>query len=249
MVLGTCTVERYSITLLNLLWKPPYNEVKGGIGYGGEPIPWRNQFLPRNQCLWIDYYINFLKYHLSRQKNLKFSIEFVQFKADHYNVMVSMFFILHPCSKLGKHHLSQFVFLRKSANAKSPALCICNPRSSQFRRMKYSMYTRMQSNSPADRRLQGDVVYLSWPIAPLVYEPKCGGGGCRVSANENRCAHHVTWSPNKLWRSNYIFNPWPQISNCYLNTVDGIGHKHDGQCRNARARIFELLRSPRIDSK
>ncbi len=32
-----------------------------------------------------------------------------------------------------------------------------------------------------------------------------GGGGCEVSANENSCAHHVTWSPNKLWRSNSIF--------------------------------------------
>ncbi len=30
------------------------------------------------------------------------------------------------------------------------------------------------------RGLQGDVVYLSWPIAPLVYEPKCGGGGLRL---------------------------------------------------------------------
>ncbi len=30
---------------------------------------------------------------------------------------------------------------------------------------------------PKPRGLQGDVVYLSWPIAPLVYEPKCRGGG------------------------------------------------------------------------
>jgi hypothetical protein len=55
------------------------------------------------------------------------------------------------------------------------------------------------------RGLQGDVVYLCWLIAPLVYEPKCGRGCCGVSANENSCAHHVTWSPNKLWRSNSIF--------------------------------------------
>jgi hypothetical protein len=27
------------------------------------------------------------------------------------------------------------------------------------------------------------------------------GGSCWVSAKENSCAHHVTWSPNKLWRS------------------------------------------------
>jgi hypothetical protein len=26
-------------------------------------------------------------------------------------------------------------------------------------------------------------------------------GGCGVSANEYSCAHHVTGSPNKLWRS------------------------------------------------
>jgi hypothetical protein len=51
------------------------------------------------------------------------------------------------------------------------------------------------------RGLQGDVVYLSLPIAPLVYEPKCGGTGwgCGVSANENSFAHHVTLSQNKLW--------------------------------------------------
>ncbi len=66
-----------------------------------------------------------------------------------------------------------------------------------------------------NRGLQGDVVYLSWPIAPLVYEPKCGGGGCRTSANENSCAHHVTWSPNKLWRSNSLFNLFYKLSLIY----------------------------------
>ncbi len=39
-------------------------------------------------------------------------------------------------------------------------------------------------------------------IAPRFMSPNAGG--CGVSANENSCAHHVTWSPNKLWRS--IFN-------------------------------------------
>jgi hypothetical protein len=33
-----------------------------------------------------------------------------------------------------------------------------------------------------------------------------GGGGGGVSANEYSCAHHVTWNPNKLWRSNSILN-------------------------------------------
>jgi hypothetical protein len=32
------------------------------------------------------------------------------------------------------------------------------------------------------------------------------GGSCGVSAIEYRCTHHVTWSPNKLWRSTSIFN-------------------------------------------
>jgi hypothetical protein len=35
-----------------------------------------------------------------------------------------------------------------------------------------------------------------------------GGRGCGVSANENSFAHHVTCSPNKLWRSNSVFNLW-----------------------------------------
>ncbi len=63
--------------------------------------------------------------------------------------------------------------------------------------------------------LQEDVVYLCWPIAPIVYEPKCvkrGGRGCGVSANENGCAHHVTWCPNKLRRSNSLFNLWLGLS-------------------------------------
>ncbi len=57
------------------------------------------------------------------------------------------------------------------------------------------------------RGLQGNVVYLSRPIAPLI-EPKCGKseGGLRGSTNENSCAHHVTWSQIKLWRPNSIFN-------------------------------------------
>jgi hypothetical protein len=38
-----------------------------------------------------------------------------------------------------------------------------------------------------------------------------GGGDCGVSANENSCAHHVTWSLNKRWRSNSIFNLWTRL--------------------------------------
>jgi hypothetical protein len=38
------------------------------------------------------------------------------------------------------------------------------------------------------------------------------GGSCGVPANEYSCAHHVTWSPNKLWRSTSIFNLWVPVS-------------------------------------
>ncbi len=57
------------------------------------------------------------------------------------------------------------------------------------------------------RGLQGDVVYLSCPIASLVYEPKCGlrGGGL---GGLSQWVQLWTWSPNKLWRSNSIFNLW-----------------------------------------
>jgi hypothetical protein len=43
------------------------------------------------------------------------------------------------------------------------------------------------------RGLQGDVVYLSWPIAPLLYEPYCGGGGVVSGSQPMRTAVHITW--------------------------------------------------------
>ncbi len=51
---------------------------------------------------------------------------------------------------------------------------------------------------------------LADQLHPLYMSPKCEGEGrvCEVSANEKCCAHHVTWSPNKLWRSNSMFNLW-----------------------------------------
>jgi hypothetical protein len=61
---------------------------------------------------------------------------------------------------------------------------------------------------PPTRRLQRDVVCLCRPMASTYTSPNAGGcgGGCGVSANEYSCAPHVTWSPNKLWRSTSIFN-------------------------------------------
>jgi hypothetical protein len=43
--------------------------------------------------------------------------------------------------------------------------------------------------------------------APVIRVQMQGeGGSCGVSANEYSCAHHVTWSPKKLWRYTSIFN-------------------------------------------
>ncbi len=48
----------------------------------------------------------------------------------------------------------------------------------------------------------------------LYLSPNAGrGGSCGLSANENSCAHHVTWIPNKLWIFNFIFYLWCLTSN------------------------------------
>jgi hypothetical protein len=57
----------------------------------------------------------------------------------------------------------------------------------------------------------------------LVYKSQyggMGGGGCRVSVNEYSCAHHVTWNPNKLWRStsfNLCPKPWKVAKYTLIN--------------------------------
>ncbi len=61
---------------------------------------------------------------------------------------------------------------------------------------------------------------------PSYMSPKCGGRGCcGVSANENSCAHHVTRSPIKLWRSNSIFNLWGNSQHIFSGPRGG-GCKH-----------------------
>ncbi len=52
--------------------------------------------------------------------------------------------------------------------------------------------------------------------APRNTSPNAGRGwGCGVSANEYSSVHHVTWSPNKLWRSTSIFNLWLAVGPVY----------------------------------
>ncbi len=55
------------------------------------------------------------------------------------------------------------------------------------------------------RESQRDVVYLGWPIAPSYMSPNAGGGGGELRGL-SQWVQPGTWSPNKLWRSNSIFD-------------------------------------------
>jgi hypothetical protein len=67
---------------------------------------------------------------------------------------------------------------------------------------RYMHTNLLDINYISTRGSQRDVVYLCWPIAP-----KCGGVGLRGLSQWVRLC---TWSPNKIWRSNSIFNLWFQ---------------------------------------
>ncbi len=54
--------------------------------------------------------------------------------------------------------------------------------------------------------LQSDVVYLGSPIAPLYITLNAGGRGGVAGSQPMSTAVHRSGSPNKLWRSNSIFN-------------------------------------------
>jgi hypothetical protein len=80
---------------------------------------------------------------------------------------------------------------------------------------------------------------LSWlTTSALVYESKCGGMrvGCVVSANEYSCAHHVTWSPNKPWGFNSIFNLY------YFLPIENQSHMVKITFRHEREKILNCLR-------
>jgi hypothetical protein len=66
------------------------------------------------------------------------------------------------------------------------------------------------------------------------------GGSCGVSANEYKCAHHVTWSPNKLRRSTSIFNLclWASICKQARSTSNGMVERAHRQVKDAlRAKL------------
>ncbi len=81
---------------------------------------------------------------------------------------------------------------------------------------EHTSHRRVLSATPGPTRTKGGQTASSVGVTKRCRlswltncESKCGGmWGCQVSACEQSCAHHVTWSPNKLWRSNSIFNLW-----------------------------------------
>ncbi len=60
-----------------------------------------------------------------------------------------------------------------------------NPHPDPYQNVTYPEH----SAPPPSQGLQGDVVYVSWPIAPLVYKPNAGGAGSQPM----RTAMHITW--------------------------------------------------------
>ncbi len=64
------------------------------------------------------------------------------------------------------------------------------------------------SGSPAINRgcQSGGYKEMSSILADQRVQMRGEGGTCGISANQYSCAHHVTWSPNELWRFTSIFN-------------------------------------------
>ncbi len=68
----------------------------------------------------------------------------------------------------------------------------------------YNMYNVIMFLKKYSTAMLLYVVYLGWPIAPSYVSPNTvGGEGVSQLMNTVQLS---TWSPNKLWRSNSIFN-------------------------------------------
>jgi len=65
-----------------------------------------------------------------------------------------------------------------------------------------------------EQGLQSGVAYLGWPITPSYVSPNAGGGSC----GSQTMSTAVYRSPNKLCRSNSIFNLYPQFSGHLVRT-------------------------------
>ncbi len=93
------------------------------------------------------------------------------------------------------------------------------------------------------RGFQGDVVYLGWPIEPSRVG---GGGGCGPGLSQwillcsVHTAHHVTWSPYKLWRSNSIFNLW--LNDFLSSLIFCYPHYQMAGRRDPEAKLLDRLR-------
>ncbi len=101
----------------------------------------------------------------------------------------------------------------------------------------WSLYYHRFWGSVGRRGLQGDVIYLGWPIASSYMSPNPGGGWWVSGAQPMSTA--VYRSPNKLWRSFSRFNLWlagwwstrtiwllMPLTNCQLGATVKDSHVH-----------------------
>ncbi len=64
----------------------------------------------------------------------------------------------------------------------------------------------MPSNQDVTKRCRLSLLTNSALAIRVQMRGEGGSCGVSLSANEYSCAYHVTWNPNKLWRSTSIFN-------------------------------------------
>ncbi len=78
-----------------------------------------------------------------------------------------------------------------------------------------------------------------WTIALSYTSPNAGGWG--ASANEHSCAHHVTWDPNKLYKSTSIFNRWsPPAYGIVYRIIGGFLYAATSSLRRVTGRIVTI---------
>ncbi len=85
------------------------------------------------------------------------------------------------------------------------------------------------NNFRDQQRVQRDVVYLGWPIAPSYMSSNTRGGG-ELRSLRQLVQLSVHRSPNKLWRSTSIFNLWTDGITCRLFSHASSFFADSGNC-------------------
>ncbi len=110
------------------------------------------------------------------------------------------------------------------------------------RRICTSHFIGWWVSGSSSSRLQRDVVYLCWPIVPSYISPHVWGRGGVGGSQPMSTA--VIRSPNKLWRSNSIFNLWevglckrPIHLCCVQSTSANYSQRHSDNIYNFLRRL------------